>query len=68
MLNLSPAEAGPRVTYATQLAPRRALTGEILAPVLPNTAAALAAGEIGPAQVRVISEPIGRSYTTTHGW
>ena len=59
MLNLSPTEAGTRVTHATQLASRRALTGEILAPVLPNTAAALAAGEIGPAQVRVITETMG---------
>jgi hypothetical protein len=53
--------------HAVQLAPRRTLGGEVLAPVLPNTAAALAAGEIGPAQVRVITEPIGRSYTTPHG-
>jgi hypothetical protein len=67
MLNLSPAEAGTRVAHATQLASRRALTGESLAPVLPNTSAALAVGEIGPAQVRVITEPIGRSYTTCHG-
>src|SRR6476661_9972480 len=67
MLNLSPTEAGTRVTHATQLASRRALTGEILAPLLPNTAAALAAGQVGPAQVRVITEPIGRSYTTCHG-
>jgi len=67
MLNLSPTEAGSRVAHAGQLAPRRALTGEVLAPVLPETAAALAAGEIGPAQVRVITEPIGRSYTTCHG-
>jgi hypothetical protein len=29
MLNLSPTEAGTRVTYATQLAPRHALGGEI---------------------------------------
>ncbi|MGH3529775.1 MAG: DUF222 domain-containing protein, partial [Pseudonocardiaceae bacterium] len=55
MLNLSPTEAGTRITHATQLAPRRALIGEVLAPLLPNTAAALAAGEIGPAQVRVIT-------------
>ena len=67
MLNLSPTEAGTRVTHATQLAPRRALTGASLPALLPNTAAALAAGEIGPAQVRVITEPIGRSYTTCHG-
>jgi Domain of unknown function (DUF222) len=50
MLNLSPTEAGARVAHASQLAVRRAVTGEILAAVLPNTAAALAAGEIGPAQ------------------
>ncbi|MGA9311993.1 MAG: DUF222 domain-containing protein, partial [Pseudonocardiaceae bacterium] len=56
MLNLSPTEAGTRVAHATKLGPRRALTGEVLAPLLPNTAAALAAGEIGPAQVRVITE------------
>ncbi|HEX5345493.1 MAG TPA: DUF222 domain-containing protein [Pseudonocardiaceae bacterium] len=56
MLQLSPTEAGARVANATQLASRRALTGEVLAPLLPNTAAALAAGEIGPAQVRVITE------------
>jgi uncharacterized protein DUF222 len=59
MLNLSPTEAGTRVVHAEQLAPRRALGGEVLAPVLPNTAAALGAGEIGPAQVRVITETMG---------
>jgi hypothetical protein len=67
MLTLSPTEAGTRVTHATQLAPRRALTGEVRAPLLPTTAAALAAGEIGPGQVRVITEPIGPSYTPWHG-
>jgi Domain of unknown function (DUF222) len=59
MLNLSPTEAGARVAHATQLAPRRTLTGEVLAPLLPETAAALAGGEIGPAQVRVITETMG---------
>ncbi len=67
MLNLSPTEAGTRVAHATQLAPRRALTGKSLPALLPNTAAALAAGQIGPAQVRVITEPNGCSYTTGHG-
>ncbi|MGB8996864.1 MAG: DUF222 domain-containing protein, partial [Pseudonocardiaceae bacterium] len=37
MLNLSPAEAGARVAHAGQLAPRRALGGAVLAPLLPNT-------------------------------
>ena len=59
MLNLSPTEAGTRVAHAAQLASRRTLTGEVLAPLLPNTAEALAAGEIGPAQVRVITETMG---------
>ncbi|MGH3830924.1 MAG: DUF222 domain-containing protein [Pseudonocardiaceae bacterium] len=56
MLQLSPTEARTRVAHAEQLAPRRILSGEALPPKLPNTAAALAAGEIGPAQVRVIAE------------
>ncbi|MGH3772877.1 MAG: DUF222 domain-containing protein, partial [Pseudonocardiaceae bacterium] len=68
MLHLSATEARTRVAHATQLTARRALNGEVLPPVLPNTAAALAAGDIGPAQVRVITEPIGFSYTTWHGW
>jgi hypothetical protein len=36
MLNLSPTEAGARVAHASQLAVRRAVTSEILAPVLPK--------------------------------
>ncbi|HEX4103422.1 MAG TPA: DUF222 domain-containing protein [Pseudonocardiaceae bacterium] len=56
MLNLSATQAGTRVADAGQLVPRRALGGEPLAPLFPNTAAALAAGEIGPAQVKVITE------------
>ncbi|MBA2472097.1 MAG: DUF222 domain-containing protein [Pseudonocardiales bacterium] len=56
MLNISPTEAGTRVTQAGQLSTRRTLSGEVLAPLLPDTAAALAAGEIGPAHVRVITE------------
>jgi len=67
MLNLSPTEAGARVTHAAQLASRRALTGEVLTPALPETAAALAAGEIGPAQVRVITETMGAIPTTVTG-
>jgi len=63
MLHLSATEADTRLTHAT----RRSLNGEVLPPTLPSTAAALAAGKIGPAQVRVITEPIGRSYTTCHG-
>ncbi|MGH2855612.1 MAG: DUF222 domain-containing protein, partial [Solirubrobacteraceae bacterium] len=42
MLNLSPTEAGTRVTHAGLLAPRRTLVGEVLPALLPETAAALA--------------------------
>jgi Domain of unknown function (DUF222) len=68
MLHLSATEAGTRVTHATQLAVRRAVSGEVLSPVLAHTAVALAAGEIGPAQVRVIAETmnaIPASVSTT---
>ncbi len=67
MLNLSPTEAGARVAHATQLAPRRALGGKTLVPMLPNTAAALAAGEIGPAQVKVITEIVTAIPVTVSG-
>ncbi|MBV9013295.1 MAG: DUF222 domain-containing protein, partial [Pseudonocardiales bacterium] len=56
MLQLSAAEAGTRVALAAQLTARRTLSGEVLPPQLPNTAAALAAGQIGLGQVRVIVE------------
>ncbi|MGB8996456.1 MAG: DUF222 domain-containing protein, partial [Pseudonocardiaceae bacterium] len=66
MLNLSPAEAGARVAHARQLAPRRALGGEGLAPLLPHTATALAAGEIGPAHVRVITDTMAAIPATVN--
>jgi hypothetical protein len=65
MLQLSATEARIRVGHSGQLAARRTLAGEVLPPVLPNTAAALAAGEIGPAQVRVIAETMNAIPTST---
>ena len=56
LVHLSRTEARLRVEQATKLGVRRALTGEPLAPELPETAAALVAGEIGPAHVRIIIE------------
>ncbi|MGH3828859.1 MAG: DUF222 domain-containing protein [Pseudonocardiaceae bacterium] len=64
MLHLSATEAGTRVTHAAQLTARRTLSGEMLPPALPNTASALAAGEIGPAQVRVITETMNAIPTS----
>ncbi|MFT8181414.1 DUF222 domain-containing protein, partial [Mycobacteroides chelonae] len=46
-LHISKGAARRRIADAEQLAPRRAVTGEVLAPVLPNVAAAFARGEIG---------------------
>ncbi|WP_139334659.1 DUF222 domain-containing protein, partial [Mycobacterium colombiense] len=53
-LHISRAEAGRRITEASDLGPRRALTGEALAPVLPATAAAQRDGNIGADHVAVI--------------
>ncbi len=58
MLQLSAAEARMRVEHAAMVGPRRTITGQTLAPRLPATAAALAAGEIGSGQLRVITETI----------
>lgn len=50
MVHLSAGEARARVEQASMVGARRALTGETLSRRLPATAAALAAGEIGPGQ------------------
>ncbi len=54
LLRLHPREAAAREAHREQLAHRRSLTGELLPPRLPATAAALAAGAIGAAHVEVI--------------
>jgi hypothetical protein len=56
MLRISAAEARTRTEHAAMVGPRRAMTGEILPARLPATAAALAAGQIGTGQLRVITE------------
>jgi uncharacterized protein DUF222 len=59
MLQLSAAEARTRVEHAAMVGTRRAITGQTLAPRLPSTAAALAAGQIGSGQLRVITDDRG---------
>lgn len=59
MLQLSTTEARQRVENAALVGTRRTLTGETLPPQAPVTGAALAAGEIGIGQLRVIRETIG---------
>jgi hypothetical protein len=58
MLQLSAAEARTRVEHAAMVGTRRTITGATLTPRLPATAAALAAGQIGTGQLRVITETI----------
>ncbi|OJZ69298.1 hypothetical protein BRW65_23390, partial [Mycobacterium paraffinicum] len=50
------AEASQRVKEATDLGPRRGLTGEPLEPILPATAAAQRQGKLGGGQVAVIRQ------------
>ncbi|MGH4010413.1 MAG: DUF222 domain-containing protein [Pseudonocardiaceae bacterium] len=56
MLRCSAADARTRTEQATMVGPRRAMTGQVLEPLLPATAAALAAGQIGAGQLKVITE------------
>ena len=60
VLNLSKGEARTRVEHAALLTPRRSLTGQMLAPSLPATAAELTAGAISPTHVRVIAAAVRR--------
>ena len=54
LLRISKAEASRRVKEAKDLGPRTALTGEPLAPLLANTAAAQSRGDIGFEHVKII--------------
>ncbi|WP_231984555.1 HNH endonuclease signature motif containing protein [Mycobacterium sp. 852014-52144_SCH5372336] len=54
LLRISKAEAHRRVAEAKELAPRQAMTGETLEPVLAHTAAAVDKGLVGAEHVRVI--------------
>ncbi|OBG19893.1 hypothetical protein A5765_01720 [Mycolicibacterium celeriflavum] len=56
LLRISKADAQRRVREARELAPRRAMTGEVLDPVLTRTAAAQARGLIGVEHVRIIAK------------
>ncbi len=60
VLNLSKGEARTRVEHATLLTSRQSLTGEVLPPSLPATAAELTAGAISPTHVRIIAAAMRR--------
>jgi hypothetical protein len=57
-LRVTPAEAKARLDRARDLGPRRTVTGEALDPILPATAAAVAAGEISGRHATVITKCI----------
>ncbi len=56
VLRISPTEARRRIKDAAQLAPRTALTGELLPPVLPETAKAWQAGQLDGEHLEVIQK------------
>jgi hypothetical protein len=58
VLRISPGEAKQRVARARDVGPRHGLTGEPLAPILPATAEAVGAGDIGPGHVAVIADAL----------
>lgn len=55
-LRISTKDAGHRLEQAANLGPRRAMTGESLTPLWEATAAAQAAGSIGPEHVKIIAK------------
>nr|WP_232783608.1 HNH endonuclease signature motif containing protein [Mycobacteroides franklinii] len=55
-LHISKGAARRRIADAQQLAPRRAITGEVLEPQLPRTAEALGRGDIGEEHVRIVQQ------------
>ncbi len=55
-LHIGKGAARRRIADAQQLAPRRAITGEVLEPQLPRTAEALGRGDIGEEHVRIIRQ------------
>jgi len=66
-LHISKGAARRRIADAEQLAPRRAITGEVLAPQLPSVAGALRRGDIGEEHVRIIRSFVDRLPVVVDG-
>ncbi len=64
VLRIDAVEARRRVARAGDLGPRRSLTGEVLGPILPTAAEAVAAGELSGAQADVIIRCLERIPAT----
>ncbi|ULP49575.1 13E12 repeat family protein [Mycolicibacter virginiensis] len=63
-LRISSARARRRLAEAAELGPRAAVTGEPLEPVLPELAAAQAAGRIGPEHVTIARKALTKIPAT----
>ncbi|MGK2865548.1 MAG: DUF222 domain-containing protein, partial [Mycobacterium sp.] len=62
---ISATEAGRRIAAARDLGPRHTMTGEVLEPVLPACAAALAAGTITPGHITIIRATLKKAWAYT---
>ena len=60
LLRITSLQARARVRAACVLGPRRSLTGQVLGPVLQDTAAAVAAGRVSARHAAVITESVDR--------
>lgn len=68
LLRISKTDAARRIKEARELAPRRAMTGEVLEPLLAQTAAAQARGQIGVEHVRVIRNFFAKQIPASVGF
>lgn len=68
LLRISATDANRRVAEAKELTPRKAMTGEVLEPVLAHTAAAVERGMIGPEHVRIIRKFFDKKIPRSAGF
>jgi hypothetical protein len=66
VLRVGSGEARLRVAAAEQLGPRRALTGDVLPPRCPATAAAFEAGEVSFTAARIVTDALARVPSSVH--
>ena len=60
VLNLSAGEAAVKVRLAAAVSPRHMLTGQVVAPLHPDTAAAFTAGEVSARSADIVTRTVDR--------
>ena len=60
VLNLSAGEAAAKVRLAAAVSPRHMLTGQVVAPLHPDTAAAFTAGEVSARSADIVTRTVDR--------